>query len=256
MILLLGGTSETAPIAARLAAAGYTVLVSTATDEPLPVGAHPRIRCRAGRLDAEAMAALIRSQGIRAIVDATHPYAATVRATASRVARDLDIPYFTFIRRGSVEPHEPSVHLAADHEKAAHVAFSFSRPVLLTSGANNLTPYACRARETGLPLVARVLPRQTSIEACRRVGIPEDRIIAAKGPFSVEENREHIRQFKIGVVVTKDSGEAGGVQAKLEAARLEGCQVVVVQRPAVDSAKACTTVDELVASVLREAPAT
>lgn len=41
MILLLGGTSDTAPIARGLAAVGLPVLVSTATDIDLDVGVHP-----------------------------------------------------------------------------------------------------------------------------------------------------------------------------------------------------------------------
>jgi precorrin-6A/cobalt-precorrin-6A reductase len=45
------------------------------------------------------------------------------------------------------------------------------------------------------------------------------------------ENRATIRKYGIGVVLTKDSGTAGGVPEKLEAARLEGCRVVVVRRP-------------------------
>ncbi len=43
MILLIGGTSETAPLASGLAAAGYEVLVSTATDAPAGDRDHPRI---------------------------------------------------------------------------------------------------------------------------------------------------------------------------------------------------------------------
>jgi len=87
------------------------------------------------------------------------------------------------------------------------------------------------SQRTGTPLVARVLPRRQSIEACLLAGIDRRRIIAARGPFSVEVNRRHIREHAVGVLVTKDSGDAGGAAAKLQAARLEGCRVVVVQRP-------------------------
>jgi precorrin-6A/cobalt-precorrin-6A reductase len=281
MVLLLGGTSDTAQIATRLAEAGQTILVSTATDEPLEIGCHPSIHRRSGRLDEAAMAALIREKAIRAIVDATHPYAAAVRATASRVAQQLGIPYFSFVRPGSLaaeDTKDPGCHaqvptwacrdtrsskslsvappqaavirLAPDHQGAARIAFSFGRPVLLTTGSNNLAPYAEQARKTGIALVARVLPRPESIQACRRAGIGEDRVIAAKGPFSVEENRAHIRQHRIGVLVTKDSGEAGGVPAKLEAARQEGCQAVIVERPALPAGRVHASVDDLVADVL------
>ena len=49
MILLLGGTSSTAEIALGLAAAGYRVLVSQATDVPLDVGRHAAGREPLGR---------------------------------------------------------------------------------------------------------------------------------------------------------------------------------------------------------------
>ncbi len=231
MILLLGGTSELSAIATALAEAGFAVLVSTATDEPLELAPHPNIERRSGRLDEPAMRALIAARGIRAIVDATHPYATAAHATAAQVAHQAGIPCISFVREGGVRPRE-GVHFAADHERAAALAFSFGKPVLLTTGTNHLAPYARQAACTGLRLVARVLPRAESIEACRQAGIANDNIIAARGPFSLEQNLRQIRRCGIGALVTKDSGPAGGVDAKLEAARREHCQVVVVARPA------------------------
>lgn len=246
MILLLGGTSESVTIARRLAAAGLQVLVSTATDEPMELG---EIERRCGRLDEAGMAALARERGATAIVDATHPYATAARATARAVAQQLALPYFTFIR-----PTTPAagVYVAADHDEAARIAFSFGRPVLLTSGANNLKPYVDEARRTGVPLVVRVLNRPESLEACRAVGITEDRTVAAKGPFTVEENCEHIRRFRIGVLVTKDSGEAGGVPAKIEAAQSEGCELVMIARPPGEARATFADIDALVDAVRRE----
>jgi precorrin-6A/cobalt-precorrin-6A reductase len=49
--------------------------------------------------------------------------------------------------------------------------------------------------------------------------------------------------------VTKDSGKAGGVPAKIEAARTEGCQVVVVQRPGDSSEASFADLAELIAEV-------
>jgi len=72
IILLIGGTSETAPLASGLAKAGYEVLVSTATAAPLAIGDHPRIARCAGRLDEEEMVALGKEKGIRMIVDTAH----------------------------------------------------------------------------------------------------------------------------------------------------------------------------------------
>lgn len=238
-ILLLGGTSDTAPIAAALVQVGLRVLVSTATDAALDIGCHPSIRRRSGPLDESSLAALIRDESIRVIVDATHPYAAQIRATARSVAERLHLPYLTYIRPPAVgdqggdagDPAASAVQFADDHEQAAVAAFSFSKAVLLTTGSRNLEPYVRQSRLRKLPLVVRVLPG--SREACLRAGIAEDDVIAERGPFSVEANRGHIRRFGAGVLVTKDGGKAGGAIEKLQAAAAEGCRVIVIRRPKV-----------------------
>jgi precorrin-6A/cobalt-precorrin-6A reductase len=230
MILLIGGTSETAPLASGLAEAGYEVLVSTATDSPLDVGDHPRISRRAGRLAEEGLVSLGKEKGVRAIVDAAHPYAAAVHAAAQVAARRLGIPCIVFRRPEAPTPKNP-VRFAADHAEAAEMAFTEGRPVFLTTGARNLAPYTEAARRTGVPLAVRVLDAPESLVACQAAGIPEDRIIAGRGPFSLEENLAAIRRFDIGVIVTKESGRAGGFDAKLAAAEHADCRVIVLRRP-------------------------
>ena len=118
MILLLGGTSDCAPVAEALARAGYRVLVSSATDVDLFTGAHPRIVRRSGRLDSGQMASLVADRQVQAIVDATHPYAVAVRATAEQVAAKRGIPYLSYMRPGIIG-EEQGVLVVADHEEAA-----------------------------------------------------------------------------------------------------------------------------------------
>ena len=74
-------------------------------------------------------------------------------------------------------------------------------------------------------------PTPESLEACRQAGIPDTHVVAGRGPFTVQENLALIQRFDIGCLVTKDSGSAGGVYEKIEAARITGCAVVVVRRP-------------------------
>ncbi|MGA2034954.1 MAG: precorrin-6A reductase [Thermoguttaceae bacterium] len=249
LILLLGGTGSTARIALGLARMGHRVLVSRATAVELDVGVHAAIESRSGPLDERSLSELIQQRGIGVIVDATHPYATVIRATAARVAGRLGIPYLSFLRPGVVGAHEADVELAPDHAAAAAAAFAHGRPVLLTTGANHLAPYARESQRTGVPLVVRVLRRAESLAACRTAGIPSGRTIAARGPFSVAENRRQIRQFHIGVVVTKDSGAAGGTPEKLQAAREEGCRLIVVQRPAVSEEAVFSDVADLLRAV-------
>jgi precorrin-6A/cobalt-precorrin-6A reductase len=230
MLLLLGGTSETAPLAEALAGQGFSVLVSTATDIPLDTGNHPAVRRRTGLLDEPQLARLLLEEKIRGVVDATHPYAEAIGPLARKIAGQLQLPYFRWLRPPALS-EEPEILLAADHLEAAALAFSFGAPVLLTIGSKNLEPHIRESRRTGLPVIARVLDHPDSRIACQKLGLPPEAVITGKGPFSVDENRSILKKFRIEVLVTKDSGKAGGVPEKLEAARMEGCRVVVVRRP-------------------------
>lgn len=230
MILLLGGTSETAPIAGELLRRGCRVLVSMATDNPLEIPPHPEMERRSGRLDAEGLLNLIRLNGVRLLFDATHPYASAVHETARTAADRAEVPYIRFERGGAAIDYQKAVR-TENHETAAEYAFSFGSPVLLMTGSRNLAPYVKKSKETGIPLVARVLPHPESVEACKKSGLSPENVIFGRGPFSVEENLAAIRKFKIGVIVTKESGGSGGVAEKIEAARQASCHVVIVERP-------------------------
>lgn len=239
MILLVGGTSETAPLALGLARAGCAVLVSTATDVPLDTGDHPLISRRSGPLVESRMVELIREKDITALVDAAHPYAASVHDTISRVSAQLNIACFIFRRPVELEAEEgdqKGITFAENHAEAARYAFAEGCPVLLTTGSRNLIPYAAEARRTGIPLAVRVLDSPESLAACRDAGIPDGMVIAGRGPFSVDENIAVIHQFNIGTIVTKDSGRAGGFSEKRTAARISGCRLIVVRRPAASAA--------------------
>jgi precorrin-6A/cobalt-precorrin-6A reductase len=230
MILLLGGTSETAPLARALLEAGYQVLVSTATDAPLKLPEHPRLKRRHGRLDRYAMVALMQRCEIRVLLDATHPYAAQAQDQARQAAAKLGLPYLRWERPPS-DFDGYAVTWAENHRHAAQLACANGRPVLLTTGSRHLESYVSQARLTDVRLRARVLPHDESRRAVEQAGLAPEEVIWGQGPFSVESNREHIRRHEIGVLVTKDSGRAGGVPAKLKAAQLEQCIVVVVRRP-------------------------
>ncbi len=254
MILLLGGTGDTAPVATGLAEAGHDVLVSTATTVALNVGDHPRITRRSGPLAPEELTELLRHHGVRAIVDTTHPYAAQITQIAFNAARAVDIPYLRYVRPSAVDGAD-DVLVAEDHDRAAALAFSFGRPVLATTGSKNIAPYVQEARRSGVGITARILPEPASLDICRQAGLTEEELLPARGPFSVEENRRDIRECGAGVLVMKDSGTAGGTEAKLQAARTESCHVVLVRRPPLVEADHYDSLDELSSATLAAVPA-
>lgn len=244
MILLLGGTSESAPLAEALLAAGRETLVSTATDAPLVLPA--LARRRSGRLDVEAMARLIKEQAVSLIVDATHPYAQAAHETALLAAQRTGVRCIRWVRAALEMESIPNLRYAADHEEAARLACAAGRTVLLTTGSLHLAPYVRQTRLCGCRVVARVLPAPESLCACRAAGLADADVIAARGPFTLEQNLAAIRENGVDVMVSKESGVAGGQCEKIEAARRTGCELVLVRRPEeINQLQACSIAELL-----------
>ncbi len=230
MILLFGGTSETAELTQSLAEIGAPILVSTATDAPLNIGTHPAIKRRCGRLDVTGILELIKQEAVRAIVDGSHPYATQLHETVAGAAQQAGIPCFRYQRKATIM-EDGNLFFVDNHEQAAKLAVTFGVPVLLTTGSRNLSPYIKALQEHQIPLFARVLPHPESSQACTQAGLPKENQIIGRGPFSEKENRELIRNKEIGLLITKDSGVRGGVNEKINAANQENCRVIVVRRP-------------------------
>ena len=237
-----------AVIATSLAEAGHEVLASTATDNELNVGEHPRITRRIGRLDVDGITAIVAEKEISAIVDATHPFAEAASVQAKQAADAASIPYIAYVRARSDYDYE-RIEYARNHNEAAEKAFSHGKPVLLTTGSRNLAQYVGIARKKNLELYARVLPHAESTAACRDAGLDETHVIEGRGPFSTEANVELIKKYGISVIVTKDSGKEGGVIEKVEGARLCGIRMVMVERPPAPTENACTSAQEIADAV-------
>ena len=224
-ILIFGGTTEGRELAEALAAAGWSVTLSVATDYGAAlVPALPGIAVSARRLDRGDMMALMASRPFAWVVDATHPYAAAATENIRAAAGALGLPYRRLLRPAQAEAGGP-----ATAAEAARLLLGRPGNVLLTIGSKELDAFALPGlRERCFP---RVLPAVSSLERCLALGFPPAHIICMQGPFSREMNEATLRQFAIKTLVTKDSGDAGGFRAMAEAAQAAGCDLLVIARP-------------------------
>lgn len=245
MILIFGGTSDTAEVARRIAGLGHEVTVSTATDINVDTGERDSVKRVMGRMTLDEIKEFIGDKNVQAVVDTTHPYATIVRDNARRAADETATPYLTFVRPALVYDCK-NIIWADDYQQAAEIAFSFGKTVLTTTGSKNIGVFAAKSKETGVGMVARILDYPESIEACRKAGLSEDRIIAGRGPFTVESNLRHLQQYDVGVVVTKDSGLAGGVPEKVEAVKRSDRKIVMIKKPDHSGDGAFESVDALI----------
>lgn len=235
MILLMAGSSEAREVLPVLLKEVERVLVTTATDYPYPLTpaeAQGRVSVRQGRLDKAHMVELIRSEGIHCLIDATHPFAAEASTTAMQACLETAVPYIRFQRKPLFIPQSELIHQVKDPQEAAHLACRLGQTIFLTTGSKDLDVFCEHANEAGRKLLVRVLPSPKSIQKCLRAGVHPDRIIAMKGPFSARLNAALWADLSVDAVVTKESGEEGGLPEKLEAALELKINLVVVNRPA------------------------
>ncbi len=219
VVLILGGTGEARALAGALDRAGVPVISSLAgrvRDPALPAGA-VRIGGFGG---SDGLAAYLRAGGFRAVVDATHPFAATISASAARACRSAGIPLVRLARPGwSAHPLAGTWRWADDYPAA--VAAARGGRVLLTTGRSALDVFA--SVDAPFVLVRLVEPATVPLPAGWAV-------VTSRGPYTVEGELALMRRRGIDVLVTKDSGGAM-TEPKLLAADRLGVRVVVVRRP-------------------------
>ena len=122
-----------------------------------------------------------------------------------------------------------SILLAESAAEAGEKAKALGGRVLLTTGSKDLKSFAQVLDPESL--YPRVLPLGKSIQACEEAGIPHRNIIAIQGPFSKELNEAIIKEYDIQVMITKESGKAGGFSEKIEACKACHIPVIVIARP-------------------------
>lgn len=227
-VWVFGGTKDGNALALQLAEEGQSVMLSVASSLGKSVAPqHPNLTLYDGPKGMETRRRALK--GARAIIDATHPYAATITAQLQELSRELNLPYFRFQRPSSLLGDEEGIILVDDFAQAARAAAPHGRTFLAT-GSKDLEEFLTHAPT--LETYVRLTPQPEVLERALILGLPPQRLCAAVGPFSKEWNVAQWRLWGIGAVVTKDSGDAGGFSDKLAAARELGLPLIVVRRPA------------------------
>jgi len=231
-ILVLGGTTEARALAAALTTpAGsrpapeapgrgdrFRVISSLAgrTSAPLLPAGEVRIGGFGG---VEGLVAFLRERRIDVLADATHPFAAGISANAVTAAARTGVPLLVLRRPGWREQPGDDWHRVPSLAEAAAALPRLGRRVFLTTGRQEIAAFA--ALDQCWFLARSVEP--PAPPAPRHLEVVLDR-----GPFSLASELRLLRDHRIDVLVTKDSG---GADAKLAAARENRTPVVMVDRP-------------------------
>ena len=241
-LLVFGGTTESRTLLER----GIPALCCVATDYGAKLlEGLDNVTPLVGRLDAPAMEALFRREGITHVIDATHPYAVEVSRNIRAACAATGIKLLRVARPRTPLPE--SAVVAASAEEAAELLNATDEKVLLTVGSKELPAFA-GVTNAKTRLFARVLPTSSVIAQCEALGYDAGHIVAMQGPFSRAMNEAMFAATGAKTLVTKDGGASGGMEDKLAAAESAGARVIVIGRSAEDGA----TLDEAVLWARRE----
>lgn len=216
-ILLLGGTSEARALAARLHPDVDVVssLAGRVPDPALPVGA-----VRVGGFGGvDGLRRWLLDERVDAVVDATHPYAATMTAHAAVVCAELQLPHLVLAR--PAWPAGDAIVVDDDTEAAKTVVAEGFTRVFLTTGRSGAAAF----KDVDAWFLIRAVTSPDVADLPSR-----HQVVLSRGPYRYEDELALLREHRIDALVTKNSGGTM-TRPKLDAAAELGVAVVMVKRP-------------------------
>ncbi len=228
-ICIFGGTTEGRKLAEFLSGQPCDVMVCVATDYGqtlLPEAEHVSVSAK--RLPVGEIVSLLTEHRFDLVIDATHPYAQSITKSIARACRETGTLRWRLLRGASgVSPEHTYVETVSD---AAAFLSETEGNILLTTGSKELAGFS-QLPGFSERVWARVLPLQSSLDACAQAGLPASHIFAMQGPFSEAMNAAMLRTIGAQYLVTKDGGAPGGFEEKEAAAKSAGARLVVIGRP-------------------------
>ena len=232
MIIVLSGTLEGREINSLLALKGYEVQSVTAVNH----GSHIIVHNASMEVVEEhhgkgVLEKVIDNQAVRMVIDTSHPSLEGISRLAKELCRKNNIKYIRFVRAEVDLPESPLLFPVYTWEGAVQKAAKLGNTIFLTTGSYNLEVFLQHPDIVGKRVVVRVLPDYRVIERVQALGIVPKDIVAMQGPFSKDMNRVTFKMYNTSVIVTKDSGKAGGTDSKISAALSLNIPVVIIRRP-------------------------
>lgn len=245
-ILIFGGTTEGRIITERLhKSSKYNITVCTATSyggELLPEE-DEWLRIKSERLNQEEMLELLKGEsvgeggGYELVVDATHPYATMVSENIKNSCKQMLTKRIRVLREasqieivGDSSKQNPRAIWFENVEKCVDFLDNVTGNIFSTIGSKELGRF-CKLKNFEQRVYARILPIENMVAEVKRMGFTDDHLICKQGPFSKEENLEHIKKCCAAYLVTKESGIAGGFEEKVLACRECEVTLLIIGRP-------------------------
>lgn len=223
MILIFGGTTEGRHVVTVCEEAHKSFFYSTKGDSQDIALVHgTRIT---GAMDELALNKFCVANNIQLIVDAAHPFAEELHRTVANVSSQLKITVIRY-ERNYPEQDERLVWCNSYVDAINYLESHKINNLLALTGVNTINKlkpywehYSCWFR---------ILDRPESRQIAERAKFPLNKIIYY---HQGEDESILFEQLQPQAIITKESGESGGFNQKVDAAIKLGIPVLVVKRP-------------------------
>lgn len=248
-LFVLAGTEDGRCLARELESRKHQVWVSTLTEYGAQIAEAQGLQTRYGALDEEELFSLLKQNSIMALIDATHPYAEKIHELAQKVSKQAGIPYLRWERPRILSGDSPLIHWAAGIEEAGEIACRLGKRIFLSTGSKNLRDWLKVPGFKAQEIFIRVLPSAEVLRQCEALGFKPFQITAAQGPFTQRYNEALWEQLKIDVVITKESGQVGGTEEKINACLELEIPIIILKRPQSEQSGSVETIEEFLKRV-------
>lgn len=239
MIAVFAGTKDGRLITEKLLRRGQKIICYNATKTgSLMYSPHPNLLMNSGMLDYDQLLESLSEKNVKAVIDATHPYAQVITYNLKKISQVLKLPYFRYERKSF------QVKGFNSYEEIVEILKKKEGNVLVTTGSNHLEDLLEIGRDR---LFIRILPIKEMMDKAFNLGFKSFQIIAMQGPFSQEMNKAILNMFDIKHMITKESGVTGGFEEKIKAANQVGAEIYILNRPKTEDEH--LTYDEIIERV-------
>lgn len=227
MILIFGGTTEgkkAAAVCEQTAKPFYYSTKSDTTKPNLTNGIHIT-----GAMNEVSMNSFCIEKNIRLIVNAAHPFAEALHRTIAVVSDNLQIPVVRY-ERNYPKQEKDLLWFNSYDEAIRYLEKNNIDNLLALTGVNTVSKLKKYWQDHNCWF--RILDRDESRSIIKTENFPAEKVIYYR---SQEDEKQLLRQLAPEAIITKESGESGGFQAKVQAARDLGIPVLVIKRPVLSS---------------------
>jgi precorrin-6A/cobalt-precorrin-6A reductase len=169
----------------------------------------------------DGLASYLERERVEAVVDATHPFAERISESAAAACERAAVALLRLERPSFRSQSGDDWRPVPTLEEAAALIPKLGERVFLTTGRQGLAAFAA-VRDAFF--LVRCVDRPSSPLP------PRHELVLDRGPFKLDGELALFDEHRLDLLVTKDSG-GEHTAAKLDAARLRGRPVVMVQRP-------------------------